>query len=72
MKAKASIAVQINAAYRAIENYERNIQMFESGELTPDIGELTANRLLLARKRKQLRQLECARSVEMAVRSYSL
>lgn len=55
---KASVQVQIAAARRAIQNYESNIAQFESGALVPDIGELTANRLLLQRKRKQLRKLE--------------
>jgi hypothetical protein len=71
IKAKASTDVQIAAAKRAIKNYESNIAQFESGALTPDVGELVANRLLLARKRKQLRKLTGDLAIQRAVLSYA-
>jgi hypothetical protein len=70
-KIKASIEVQIAAAEKAIRNYESNIRMFESGELTPEVGELVGNRLLLARKRKQLRVLQGQRAITRAVLAYA-
>lgn len=49
---------RIQSCRLAIANYERVVSAFESGAAIPDIGELMGNRMLLARKRRQLRALE--------------
>lgn len=69
MKVKASLEVQIAAAERAINSYASNIAAFESGALTPEVGELLANRLLLTRKRKQLAMLKGQRIAVNAARA---
>jgi len=59
---------QLQSARLAIASYERRIAAFENGTLTPAVGELLGNRLLLARKRRQLRELELQRLVTSPVR----
>lgn len=58
-----NIEQQLQACRLAIANYERVVSAFESGAATPDVGELLGNRMLLARKRRQLRALETQRTV---------
>lgn len=53
-----NIEQKLQSARRAIAAYERRITDLESGKEEPAVGELLGNRLLLQRKRKQLRQLE--------------
>lgn len=65
---QASLEVRIASARRAIENYESNIKMFESGAATPGVGELVANKLLLNRKRKQLRELQGFKAIRTVAR----
>ncbi len=57
-----NIEQRIQAARLAIANYERVIFAFESGAAIPDVGELLGNRLLLGRKRRQLKALEVTRA----------
>jgi hypothetical protein len=59
---------QLQAARHAIAAYERRIADFENGNATPAIGELLGNRLLLERKRRQLRQLEIKKMVAIEPR----
>ena len=61
-----NIEQQLQSARLAIAAYERRIAALESGKETPAVGELAGNRLLLNRKRRQLRQLEIQKLVTVA------
>ena len=60
---------RIQSARLAIANYERVINAFESGAAIPDVGELFGNRMLLNRKKRQLRALEITRFTLTQVRA---
>lgn len=60
---KVSLDTRIAAAEIMIRSYVANIEQFESGAATPDVGELMANRMLLSRKRKQLVKLKGERAI---------
>lgn len=65
---QASLEVRIATAQRMISAYESNIAAFESGAATPDVGELMANRMLLSRKRKQLRKMMGEKAIRTVAR----
>jgi hypothetical protein len=64
-----NIEQKLQSARRAIASYERRIADLESGKETPAVGELLGNRLLLERKRRQLRQLEIQKLVTFEPRA---
>jgi hypothetical protein len=65
MTTEASIDQQIESARSLIAVYQSNLIQFASGKLTPNIGEVVANELLLKRKQRQLSKLLVAKARSM-------
>lgn len=64
----ASLLQRIAAAEQLIAHYAANIRLFESGAAHPEVGELLANRLLLARKHKQLKLMKSQLAIRTVAR----